>query len=261
MQHEERVSFVNSRGQTLAGILHRPAAERVPAAVILCHGMESNKESEKATILGRSFAERGILALRFDFAGAGESGGTLEDITYSGEVADLRAAFDFILQYNPEKIGILGSSMGGAVALLFAAEKRKVDCLVTIAAPVHPEKITGSLLSQEEVTRWRESGFIMYHDRKINRTLLDDLERINVPAAARKISCPVLIIHGDADQTVPINEAHELHSLLSCAKKILIFNGADHRLSDPCLMGKALDAATDWMLLHLEGDGHETIRA
>ena len=46
MTLKERVTFANSRGQRLAGILHHPAAQP-SAAVILCHGMESNKESEK----------------------------------------------------------------------------------------------------------------------------------------------------------------------------------------------------------------------
>ena len=86
MNREERVSFRNGRGQTLKGILHHPAAGSLSAAAILCHGMESNKESEKLVALSRRLAEKGILALRFDFACAGESGGPFEEITYSGEV-------------------------------------------------------------------------------------------------------------------------------------------------------------------------------
>ena len=47
MSREERVTFSNNRGQRLVGILHRPAGREPNAAVILCHGMESSKESEK----------------------------------------------------------------------------------------------------------------------------------------------------------------------------------------------------------------------
>lgn len=251
MEHEERISFPNGRGQTLVGILHHPAAAEPPAAAILCHGMESDKESEKLLSLGRALAARGILGLRFDFACSGESEGKFEEITYSGEAEDLNAAFSFMLQYRVKKIGILGSSMGGTAALLFAAGETRVAALVTIAAPLHPEKFTDRLLSPEEAEQWRREGFIHYHGRRINVSLLDDLQTINVPQAAKKIRCPVLVIHGDADETVPVEEAHELSARLQGPNKLLILPGGDHRLSDPSTRAEALEEAVRWMTRHL----------
>ena len=252
MQREERVSFSNRRGQTLKGVLHLPEGNKIHAAVLLCHGLESNKESGKLITLSRDLAERGILALRFDFAYAGESSGKFEEITYSGEVEDLAGAFAFVLQYQVKKVGVLGSSMGGTAALLFAAIEKRVTALVTIAAPVHPEKFTDRLLTQDEVKQWREVGWISYHGRRINVSLLDELEKINIPAEIKKISCPVLIIHGDADQTVPVEEAHELHGLLKGTKKICILKESDHRLSDPSHLNEALDEALIWITEHLQ---------
>jgi dipeptidyl aminopeptidase/acylaminoacyl peptidase len=252
MGSDERVTFRNPRGQTLVGILHHPAANQSNPAAILCHGMESNKKSEKLVALGRQLPERGILTLRFDFGCSGESGGRFEEITYSGEVEDLQAAYNFILKYRPNKIGILGSSMGGTVALLFAAEEKRVAALVTIAAPFHPEKITERLLIPEEARQWRTRGYVIYHGQRINVSLLDDLERIDVPGAARKISCPVLVIHGDGDDTVPVEEARELYVELQGPKKLSIFEGADHRLTEPAHMQKALIEATDWLTGHLQ---------
>src|SRR6266576_1806582 len=78
---EEKISFQNCRGDTLSGTLHRPQEQSGRGTVILCHGMDSNKNSEKLVRLGRALAERGILALRFDFAYVGESSGKFEDIT------------------------------------------------------------------------------------------------------------------------------------------------------------------------------------
>ncbi|MCZ6623879.1 MAG: alpha/beta fold hydrolase [Deltaproteobacteria bacterium] len=252
MKDEEQVSFPNGRGQTLKGVLHHPAGSESPAAVILCHGMESNKESGKLVSLSRMLTERGILALRFDFAYAGESSGKFEEITYSGEVEDLQAAFKFMLRYQIRKIAILGSSMGGTVALLFAAKEKRVTTLVTIAAPLHPENITERLLTQEEVKQWRQEGFATYHGRRINASFLDDLQQINIPEAAKKISCPVLVIHGDADETVPVEDAYELHSQLTSPKRICILKGADHRLSNPCLLEDALKESIDWITQHFQ---------
>jgi len=251
MGREERITFTNSRGQKLVGIAHHPATATPNAAVILCHGMESNKESEKLVALGRQLSDRGILTLRFDFAGSGESEGKFEEITYSGEVKDLRAAFDFILKYRPNKIGILGSSMGGTVALLLAAQEKNVDALVTIAAPLHPERFAERILTAEEARQWRAAGFIVYHGQRINVTLLDDLDKIDVPAAARKIYCPTLVIHGDQDDTVPVEEAHELCAELRGPKRLSTLQGADHRLTEPAHLHKALAEAADWLTGHL----------
>ena len=247
--HEENVSFVNLRGQTLDGVLHHPEAGTSRAGVILCHGMESNKESDKLILLGQQLALCGLLTLRFNFACAGQNG-KFEEITYSGEVEDLQAAFAFMRDRQAGEVAILGSSMGGTVALLCAAQQVGVATVVTIAAPVHPERFTSRLLTPAQVQEWRETGHTFYHGRRINVSLLHDLETLNVPAAAREIFCPVLILHGDRDDVVPVEEAHELFEYLSGSKKLSILLGADHRLSDPALLDRALREAVEWLCEH-----------
>ena len=179
-----------------------------------------------------------MLALRFDFACAGESG-KFEEITYSSEVEDLQAAFS-LCAIGTEKIAVLGSSMGGTVALLFAAQHTGVATVVTIAAPVHPERFASRLLTPAQVQEWRKMGYTFYHGQRINVSLLHDLEKLNVPEAAKKISCPVFILHGDRDDVVPVEEAHELHEYLPGSKRLFILKGADHRLSDPALNGSGI---------------------
>jgi len=248
---EQEVSFVNSRGKILSGVLHLPSANHASRGVILCHGMESNKESEKLIALAGRLSDKGFLTLRFDFACANAGNGKFEDVTYSGEVEDLTAAFRFLLQqHDVEKISVFGSSMGGTVALLFAAQAQKVASLVTLAAPVHPEKITEHLLSPQQVADWRRTGYTIYHGRRINVTMLDDLESINVSKAIVEVRCPTLVIHGDRDETVPVAEGRELFSLLPGAKELLVIRGADHRFSDREHLEKVIDRATDWLTSH-----------
>lgn len=249
---EQRVSFTNSRGDMLSGVLHRPASAAIRGAVILCHGMESDKNSEKLVFLADALAGQGTLALRFDFSYVGESTGKFEDITYSGEVDDLRAAYALVQSRGPGKIAILGSSMGGTVALLFAAEEPAVAALVTVAAPVHPEQFPRRTLTPKQIDEWRNRGFTLYHGRPLNVSLLHDLEKINILEAAARITCPVLVVHGDADEVVPVGEAHELHGCLTNSKRLLILNGGDHRLSDPEDMQVAIAEALDWLTKHVQ---------
>jgi pimeloyl-ACP methyl ester carboxylesterase len=247
---EEKISFGNCRGEVLSGVLRHPAENPPRAAVILCHGMESDKHSEKLVLLSRLLAERGILTLRFDFSYAGESSGKFEDITYSGEVDDLKAAYGLMRGRQAGNIAILGSSMGGTVALLFAAQEPEVAALVTVAAPLHPENFPKRILTPTELSRWRERGFTLYNGQRLNVSLLEDLERIHVIQAARKIRCPVLILHGEADEIVPVAEAHELHDSLAAPKRLSVLRGTDHRFSDPAMMQRAIAEALDWLAEH-----------
>lgn len=248
---EERVSFTNCRGDTLAGVIHHPHVGTSKGAVILCHGMESNKESEKLIFLSRELARRGILALRFDFSFVGESSGEFEDITYSGEVEDLSAAYALVQKRRIAKTAILGSSMGGTVALLFAAQEPSVAALVTVAAPVHPERFPERVLNVEQIRQWREAGFTTYNGQRLNASLLHDLEKLNVSESIKKITCPVLILHGDQDAIVPVEEAFELHASLAHSKRLSVLRGADHRLSSPEIMQKAMTEAFDWLMQHV----------
>jgi pimeloyl-ACP methyl ester carboxylesterase len=247
MPHEERITFTNARGQRLCGILHRPDAAP-KAGAVLCHGMGSNKESEKLIMLGGILSRRGVLALRFDFTCSGESEGTFEELTYSGEAEDIAAAYDIVAQ-DAEKIGVVGSSMGGTAAILFAA-RRSIAALVTIAAPVHPEKFAERFLTEEERRGWREKGFIVYNGLRLNSTLLDDVESIDVAAAARKIAAPALVLHGDRDPTVPVEEGRELYAALAGPKRLVIIKGAEHRLTGAHLQ-KAVDETSEWLTEYL----------
>jgi alpha/beta superfamily hydrolase len=248
---EEKITFENASGDTLSGMLHHPISGTRHGSVILCHGMESDRNSEKLIFLGHALAEKGIISLRFDFRYVGESSGKFEDITYTGEVDDLKAAHTLMQSRQPGKTAIFGSSMGGTVALLFAAQEPTVAALVTLAAPLHPENFPKRILTSAQLQQWRDRGFTIHNGRRLNISLLADLEKIDVPAAARKILCPVLILHGDADAVVPVEEAYELDSCL-CQSTVSILPGADHRVSDPVLMQRALAEALDWLTAHVQ---------
>ena len=70
--------------------------------------------------------------------------------------------------------------------------------------------------------------------------------------AARKVRCPLLIIHGDKDETVPMDEAYELYGIVAGSKRLYILQGGDHRLSNPSLLKRAVDESIDWITLHLQ---------
>jgi len=220
------------------------------AAVILCHGMESSKDGTKSVRLAEAFAAEGVNALRFDFSYVGESGGNFEDLTITGEVHDLAGAWVFVRQRISGPIAIVGSSLGGTVALMFAAQEPEVAALATIAAPAVPARWAHEL-SHAERERWHRAGLYEWRGMRLKPTFLDDVEHINVLADVSRIVCPMLITHGTFDDVVPCSDAHLIADHAQCAKTVRIYEGGDHRFSDPLLLESMLEGIVEWMLPRL----------
>ena len=125
MAIDEEPQRIAIGGQKLALVLHLPA--RLPAScVVACHGLAASKDSEKYLLLGREFPKAGLALCRFDFRGSGESDGAYAESTVAGRIADLEAVLDFLATHPAldRRFGLLGSSMGGFVALHVAARRR-----------------------------------------------------------------------------------------------------------------------------------------
>ncbi len=120
-----------------------------------------------------------------------------------------------------------------------------------LAAPLHPEDFSKGMLTPAELRQWRAQGYTFYNRRRLNVTLLEDLDGIDVVAAAKKVRCPALILHGDADKVVPVEEAHEPYGCLTGSKRLSILAGADHRVSEPTMMRRAMAEALDWLMEHV----------
>lgn len=225
----EELQLLNHRGQRLAATRHRPPGWRPGGgAVVVCHGMLSSRASPKHRALCDELARRGLLAMRFDFAGRGQSEGETAEITYARQVEDLEAAVASI-RAETDRIGLIGSSMGGAVAILFAREAPAVRCVAGIATVGRPravlERLTGTAViaggrGVEIEGTWLGPGLV--------RSALET----DVVGAARALRCPLLLVHGALDRVVPIEQALELRAAAADARLEVIRDG-DHLLHRP----------------------------
>ncbi len=247
---EERVTFTNGRGERLAGVLHLPPGASA-VGVILCHGMESSKESLKLTHLGATLSRAGFTVLRFDFTGSGESTGEFAAITCTRHVDDLAAAHGLLQDLGAGRVAIVGSSMGGTTALMYAGAAEGVAALVTLAAPYDPRELIERDFPPRAMSRWRAQGFIEFDGRRLHASFLEEALTIDVAAAVARIRCPTLVIHGDADATVPVAQGQALHGALRMDKELCILPGADHRFTDPQGRGEALRRTEAWIMRHL----------
>jgi len=226
-------NFVRFGEYELAGVLHSPN-EKTSACVITCHGLYSSKDSEKYVSIGRRFCGEGLAVLRFDFRGCGESGGLLEETSLTSRMKDLESALDFVEEQGYESIGVMGSSLGGTVAVLTAAKDRRVKALVTWATPCYLDELfRGEMIK----------GF---------EKLRQDVSKYDVVKAVKETRCPILIVHGSLDEQVPLSHANVLYENAKEPKGIQIIEGADHRLTDPIHRRRAVELTLEWFKKYLK---------
>lgn len=232
----EEVSF-KSEGQKISGILHLPEREH-PPCVIASHGLQSSKNSEKYIALGERLAGEGMAMLRFDFRGVGESEGRMEDDTVSRRIVDLGSAIGFVRSHPGvgNRIGLVGSSLGGYVTLIRGSMEKKISAIVIWATPFHLDDL-GSKKGSEEHPLPGEAFF-------------KDLPKHRLLPLLQKVS-NCLLIHGEKDEVVPVDQAWEIFHSLGAPKEIHVIEGADHRLTDPAHRQRAMDLTTEWFKKYL----------
>ena len=231
----ERFS-VRVDGIDVVGVLHLPASTPAPC-VIACHGMGASKDSDKYLLLGRDFPEAGLALARFDFRGSGESGGLYRDATIASRIADLEAVLDHLSKDRAldGRFGLLGSSLGGFVALWVASRHRRVMPVVTWNAPANLTSLAASPCT--EVT---SPGAALVAEVLAGHYVV-------APAGASH----VLTVQGQADDVVSPADADILFALAKEPRELCFLSGADHRLSDPLHRLEAVRRSRDWFTHHL----------
>jgi uncharacterized protein len=215
-------------------MLHLPPGSGPHPAVVLLHGFTGNASESHFmfTRLARQLAADGLAALRFDCRGSGWSDGEFVEVTVEREVADARAALDYLAR-QPEidhaRLGLLGFSLGGCVAALVAGRDPRVQALVLWAAVADPQAMRGRLLSEaiaplDDPTQPIDVGGLL-----VGPALLRSLEQAHPTVELANYRGPGLVVHGTADARVPVGEASAYTNALRPGyRQLLAVDGADH---------------------------------
>ncbi len=228
---EKRISIRVRDDLSLAGVLHLPD-QGAKAGVLICHGLLSDKDSQKHSLLARMLCEVGIAALRFDFEGRGQSPGDMLDLSFSRQVIQASAALDTLKDTaGVSQMGISGSSMGGAVAILLAAQDTSISCLVTMAAVARTDLLGQRVVGPKGMAVWERKGSLRLDDEPVGWSLVADGRKLDLPGAAARIRCKWLIMHGQDDEVVPLSDADLLYESAAYAPTMEVIDHADHSFS------------------------------
>lgn len=252
---EEALTFHDRNGHGIAVILSAPDRPTTSLAV-LCHGFLSNKNSTTNKTLTRLLNEQGLATFRFDFFGQGDSDGPFEKLTTTLALQQAEAALDLVSARGYDRIGLVGSSFGGLVAILTAARRRDIACLALKCPVVDFAEELRLTFGLDELAQWQILNTIPNIMGGPDRVRLrygfyeDCLGQIAYEPAER-ISIPTVIVQGEQDECVPLHQSRRLYDALRGPKRLDLLPNADHQFTRGEDFHQMTTSISDWLVAHL----------
>ncbi len=279
-----------SEGFKLYGDIYTPdglAPGEKRAAVLLCHGYTGVKDlylPDNAASLNRA----GYVAMTFDYKGWGNSEGARSRLAPYSRVMDVQAAMTFLglqLEVDEERIGIYGTSYGGATVTWVGAVDPRAKCIVSVVGIGHGARWMSRVRRvdewfdlQERSKKDRAARAVTGKSEQVDRSeiLLPDRQSAELAAAARRDNPaavgtipleyvddtigfnpewivhevsprPILFITSDNDRLVLPEESEQLYARAKEPKKLVVLKGYGHYevYVEPAFT-EVMDAALDW---------------
>ncbi len=247
-EYETQELYAQRDGNQIYGLLYIPkdAGEKMPT-VIFSHGFGGNYQV--GAQYAEAFAQKGYAVYCFDFCGGSpgsrSDGSTLEMSVFT-EQADLEAVIRMIQEQSfvdNDNIFLMGTSMGGAVSAITAAahEAEIQGAILLYPAFVMVDDAKGRFESVEDIP---DSFHHMW--MTVGRVFAEDLLDYDIYEAISAYRKDVLLIHGDADDIVPLSYSEKAVDVYDSAR-LEVLSGAGHGF-----FGEEARQAIDWILEYLE---------
>lgn len=229
----ESVTFNNSSGRRIAGRLYSEGPD-TEAGVIFCHGLFSTKDGYKITRMAGPILSAGFSVLAFDFSYAGESEGSFAGMSVARNVDDIASAVAFFQGRGIKKVHLMGSSMGGSSAVLYASQKgSSLTSLIAIATPLDLNSLIldNAGIDINDIESLPLNGMTPLQGVNINNSFYREVAALDIARVIQNITIPVLIIHGRDDAVVPFSNAEIFEKNLSSPPATLYIEHGDHNLT------------------------------
>lgn len=195
------------------------------SSLIILHGWGGN--AELMLPMAQPFHRAGINVLLIDARNHGNSDpDTFSSLPRFAE--DLDHAIDWLRQQHPDKtqkLALLGHSLGAGAALLSASRRRDISAVISVSAFAHPEWIMKRYLQRFHLPG-PVTGLALRYVQWVIGHRFNDIAPLN---SVCRIDCPILLVHGRADTTVPVEDARAIAS--GCPRPnitLLEIDGAEH---------------------------------
>ena len=208
----ENVKEREVRVGELRGILCTPE-EPSEACVILCHGLFGSMYSPKYVELAEELGRRGLPSLRFNHREEAQASLALRR-------EDLERMLEFAESLGYGRVGLMGSSLGGYLVLLFSSLSEAPEAVAAWATPCRLEGL---------------------------RELEGEAEEYDLLGGVERMRIPLLLVHGSEDELVPPWHSAEIFRRVRSPKNLLLVAGADHRFTGERERRVAVEFTAEWL--------------
>lgn len=251
MEQRKNISITGAEGKPI--LLDLFCGEKTAQPVVIyAHGFNGFKDWANFDLIAKQFAQAGFCFVKFNFSHGGTTPDAPEEFVdleayghnnYTKELYDLQQVINWTLgESNPfrafidtSRLYLLGHSRGGGVVLLKGAEEERVKAIATWAS-VSESKTPWGSWSAERLQKWKETGVDHYTNSRTKQQmplyyqLFEDYqansERLDILAAVRRLTLPLLICHGTADEAVPVAQAYRIKEAATNAELFIV--DSDH---------------------------------
>ena len=251
---------------TIPAIVTLPEGEGPFPAVVMLHGTGSNKNEAGGgyDLAAPAMAEAGIATIRIDFMGNGDSEASYADYNYTSANLDAKAAADYMAKLDAvdaNKLAVMGWSQGGTNALLAAAAfPGTFKAVVTWAGALDLSTMFDNFDAAYETAKTSGSYEMTFDWRDslpVGERWFKEVSETDVLEAIKGLNAPVLSIHGDQDDTVPMSDSEDVQKTLG-TENLCVIEGADHTYNifaeeDGATMMKAIRASITFLQEKLNG--------
>jgi uncharacterized protein len=252
----------------ISGTIYSPVlnfGDKLPG-MVLCQGFAGTKEM-LLPAYAEEFAKNGYIVLTFDYRGFGESDGEVGRLVPKLQCEDIQNAITFLSTFDSvdaNRIGLWGTSYGGANAIVVASSDKRVKCLSVQLTFGDGERCITSNMSTEDVAKLKETLARLYEKKtatgkemmvpvskiltdeqskiflqensdkfpsmKIKIPFLTILETLNYKPEGflKDLHIPILIIGAEKDLVNPISETYSLYQLAAQPKELVVIDRATH---------------------------------
>lgn len=226
-------------------------------AVLIVHGLGGNRDECNGIFIraAASLALAGIIALRIDCRGAGETGGDTQLITIETEIQDATDALEHLAErtyVDKNRLGLLGFSFGGLAGACLAGRRDDVKALALWESPHDMIATMKRLYGSANVKAVRARGYLQAGLMRLGPEFFETLEALDVNATIEHFARPVLVVQGVEDTVVPVDTAFVWkRNFVGTQTEVHLIQHADHAFTQEAWAWDAIEATTGWFTKQL----------
>ncbi len=257
-RYEDRECVIlMNEGAKLFAVLHKPLVAGKTPTVMICHGLAGHKTGRYRIYvsLAKELVKAGITVLRLDYRGSGDSEGDFVDMTLDSAVSDVLVGLNYLSRLptvDPNRIGLIGRSFGGAVAIKAASKFGQIKSLALWAPMFNGHQWTDLFkeAQHEDTDEQRREEILRINGQTMGLPFVQQFFSMSLEKDLQKLQhVPLLHIHGENDHVVTVAHADEYYnSRVNAIAETIHYRlpKADHDFSRAQDQKTAITQTTQW---------------